>query len=219
MWSSALSVLVTGLSAPILIAAHRFILANDRGARYDFRPRRTRLFLLADAGWALLFGIGLLALLSPAIPQDGSAWWWWVVAALPCIVIIGLGVRLSLAFPLIALDQPSPFRRSFAMTKGRWWRICTINFIIPIVALTVGSVLIKFAAAPPSPTIASHVLNLISAMVDAFVYLAGACALSFTFLWIVIATRQTRGSLNRARRRNWDRSHILPEGRQLPKRF
>ena len=183
LWSAVFTVAVTVLSAPIVVAAHRAVLTDDAQARYDFRPPRTRLFAIAAGGWALLFSAGVLALLSPMMLQDGPSWWS-LFALLPLLVIVGIGVRLFLGFPLIAIDQQPPFRRSAAMTKGRWWRIFAINFVIPLMTLVVVPAAAYFAATP-STTIASQLFKLLNAAIGAFFILAATCALGLTALWIM----------------------------------
>jgi hypothetical protein len=183
LWSAVLTVAVSVLSAPIFVAAYRAVLTDDAQARYDFRPPRTRLFAIVAGGWVLLFSAGALALISPMMLPDGPSWWS-LFALLPLLVIVGIGVRLFLTFPLIAIDQQSPFRRSLAMTKGRWWRIFVTNFVIPLATLTVALIPAYFASTP-STTIASQLLKLLNAAIGAFFILAATCALGLTALWIM----------------------------------
>jgi membrane-anchored glycerophosphoryl diester phosphodiesterase (GDPDase) len=183
-WSIVPPILVAALSAPIIVAAHRSVLTDDARASYDFRSRRNQAFMIAATGYLLILDAISLPVIATAISQNLSAWWWVVGFSLGIVGIV-LSIRLLLVFPLIAIDQPSPFRRSIALTKGRWWRICAVTLIIPGLAMVaVVYVPTKFSAVLLPTLTTSHVVDLGTAIIGSIFYLTIPCALSFIYLWI-----------------------------------
>jgi hypothetical protein len=189
VWSAALYLLVAALSAPIVVAAHRSILTDDTQAYYDLGSRRSRSFVIALVGYLvilfLIWGASFLAVIWPMVRQDGAIWGWWVAGVVLFIAGIVLAIRFLLAFPLIAIDEPSPFRRSLAMTRGRWWRILDITGM-PALITGVAVYLATFLASElPSHWIASAVVDLANAITDSFIYVNAPCAASLIYLWVI----------------------------------
>ena len=187
-WSAASYLLVAALSAPIVLAAYRAILTDDTQAHYDLSSRRSRSFIVAVVGYLfvlfLVWGASILAFIAPSVEQDGFVWVWWIAGALLFMVGIVLAVRVLLAFPLIAIDEPSPLRRSLAMTRGRWWRIVNITGTPALVAGVAAYLATIVASVLPSQQIETIVVDLANAIADSFVYVNAPCALSLIYLWI-----------------------------------
>jgi hypothetical protein len=189
VWSATLYLLVAALSAPIVLAAYRSILTDDAQAHYDFSSRRSRSFMIAVVGYLLvlflIWGASILAFIVPSVDQDGLAWGWWGVGAALFMIGIVLAVRALLAFPLIAIDEPSPFWRSLAMTRGRWWRILNITGTPALAAGAAAYLVTLLASALPSQRIETIVVDLANAITDSLIYVNGPCALSLIYLWII----------------------------------
>lgn len=187
-WSAALYLLVAALSAPIIVAAYRSILSDDAQAYYDFSSRRSRSFVIAVVCYLfilfIIWGASFLAFILPVVRQDGAVWAWWVVGASLFMIGIVLAVRLLLAFPLIAIDEPSPFRRSLAMTRGRWWRILNITGGPALATGAAAYLATVLASMLPSHRIETIVVDLANAIIDSFLYVNAPCAASLIYLWI-----------------------------------
>jgi MFS family permease len=196
VWSAVLYALVAALSAPIVLAAHRSILTGDTQAPYDFSSRRSRSFMIAVVGYLfvlfLIWGASALAFIAPAVEQDGLAWGWWVIGASLFMIGIVLAVRVLIAFPLIAIDEPSPWRRSLAMTRGRWWRILNITGTPALAAGAAAYLATIVASVLPSHWVETIVVDLANAIADSFLYVNAPCVLSLIYLWI--KSQETRAA-------------------------
>jgi hypothetical protein len=117
-----LTILITCMTTPCMVAVHRFILCNQSHAAFSSFSR-LRLFA------------GLLLLIRLVQGEGGLSQFlfrghWGSIAQ----NILGLGgfifalvcVRFVLAFPAIALDIPNPVRDSWVRTRGHWWYIVGI---------------------------------------------------------------------------------------------
>jgi hypothetical protein len=179
LWDATLSLLVAAFSAPIIVAAHRSVLTVDESASYEFHSHRTRFFAIAAVACLLVFEANALSATFPVTEEYGIAWW--MISVPFFIATLVLGIRVLLALPLIAIDQAAPFRRSIAMTKGRWWRITAITMIPAFVVTAALAMLDKVTSWPPPGT---HLADLATALANAFIDVVPPCALSFTYLWI-----------------------------------
>jgi hypothetical protein len=182
LWSCVSPVIVAALSAPIIVAAHRFVLTDDETGGYDLHSSRNATFMAAAVGYLLVFDT-FFGVANWLIGQTHSALGW-IPGAVLVIALCVVGVRTLLAFPLIAIDDPSPFRRSIALTRGLWWRIVTIEAIPLLAVAIVDASMTQIGIVSSMISTAPVVGSLAAALGEAFAYLMGPCTLSFIYLWI-----------------------------------
>jgi hypothetical protein len=156
--------------APVAVAMHRFILRNEVNNSLAIPSRdRTRLF----ATWLVIIAAARVLSYVPgafgSVMGDGR-----ILAGLfayICLLAVGVvGVRLSLLFPAVAVDDPAAgfFARahtSWERTRGHFWFLFGLTLVIGfIVAIPFGMVIsaitlstvagsIAAGGAPPKPDV------------------------------------------------------------------
>jgi hypothetical protein len=109
---------------------HRFVLLGETSADLSLPPgwaafvfTGVKLGLMALAGYIVLI---LIALLPPHV----------LTGLLLLIGVIAMGflaLRVSLAFPAAAIDQPIEFRTAWDMLEGNYWQllVCVLACLLP----------------------------------------------------------------------------------------
>ena len=142
--AGAASLLARSLTASLFAAAvavgwHRHVLVGEARSPLSalrFGPREARFWLLSVAfsavGGVVAFGFGLAAVIvRTAFPSAGFLL---VIAAAVGALGVGafLAARLSLAFPLIAIDERKPLQRAWAASRMHAWFIFKLMFVTTV---------------------------------------------------------------------------------------
>jgi hypothetical protein len=140
--------LLGGAAAAIAIAARfRVISSAYLGQRADagesLRYGLSRLIPLVAAYLAISIGVGL-GLVALVVPG------------------IFLAVKWSMTFPVIVAERAGAFqamRRSWELTRGRWWRVCGALLVVVLISFVLAFViLVAFGAAIASSDSISEAL-------------------------------------------------------------
>jgi hypothetical protein len=137
----AVSVAVTILVAPVLIAISRFVVLNEVTGGYALPLSSARFQRFCAWSVALLLLTELLALITPALGIEGDAKTAAEIVLL--LVSFAVAVSLTLLFPAIAVDAPgatapgATLRNSLADLRGAFWRIFAILVLVALPILAV----------------------------------------------------------------------------------
>lgn len=129
------------LLAPFAIAVHRFVLLDERAARYRIDPVDGR-FLRFTFYLMLMAALGevpnLLALASALVRSSFGLPVIFLLCIL-CIVVTIITVRVVILFPAVAVDAADPsWQRAVEDTKGHSWHVFFVLLIsmLPIIVAT-----------------------------------------------------------------------------------
>lgn len=192
-WWSVLGLLalLIGIVGQLAVAQIALGRRQSVGQAIAHGARRAPAFLGAMALWVL----PLLLIFAPfaaqvqANPQSPPPAVL-LVALLLTLALIFFGVRLIMTTPVASAEPIGPIailKRSWALTKGRWWRLfgfLVLFFIAAVIAVTaitaVIGVLVGLADGPPEQwSIGALVLALVSQLLSA----------AMTVLLVVLVTR------------------------------
>lgn len=142
LWRITLNVANALVCTPAGLATYRFLRLTPGADRGLFaNPARLWRFLAANLGLTLLIlvPIGIFeAAVALRHHAPGALVLSLMLVGLAAIIAaIILYIRLALALPAIAVDQPTPWHASWRATNGHWWMITVTAFIaqLPIAAV------------------------------------------------------------------------------------
>ena len=164
------------------VSWHRYVLLAEKPGgvpfHFSFGPREGRYFVYAMLILLPFIAVSLHALL---LMQDPSASENQVLAFLGLIVTaVGLvvAIRLSLAFPSVAVDGGHDIKQTWALSKGSGWRLFLVLILALLPSELVGQLVLLSLAAGGS-------VGLVPRFIGALVEFVGAAvlitALSFAF--------------------------------------
>lgn len=149
--SAVAAVITTVLTGMLIVVVGEAVLGRRITVAETWSRVRGRIWALLGAvllvGAVLLAGLAVLALVCVAAYAAGGttglvvAVILSVLAAIPLVIF--LQVRTSLATPAVTLERMSPvtaLKRSWALTRGQFWRIFGITLLASIVASVVGAI-------------------------------------------------------------------------------
>jgi hypothetical protein len=156
---------------------------------------------IAAAGLLLILVMGLAAVAMGATPEMAAA----LGATAAIIVLLFLGARLLMAWPLIADRRSGPvstLKEAFALSKGRVWKFLALTFAFGLVYVTftgaaqlgLGSLLLIFGKLLGAEGAAAFLTAVAVALLGAAIQAVWAVLLANIYRQLTAPVGQTRPS-------------------------
>ncbi len=171
------------LGSIIAVSIHRLIILDDRRPGTFFYLRLSKQEVLYVIGWIIYF-VALMLTLIPFFGYLLYGGWQQLEAAgfdervstafvrsafqdpltfvalgLTVSLAVGVLVRLSLTFPIIVAENRASFARSWALTRGNFWRLVIFWILFAILAAILLTFLLAVTAAAVAAIVGSVVLG------------------------------------------------------------
>lgn len=177
LWMLSGLLIVWVILSSFAVSWHRYVLLGEKpgGApfHFSFGPREGRYFVYAMLVLLPLIAVSLLALL---LMQDPTASTNRPLALLGLIVMsVGLvvAIRLSLAFPSVAVDGGHDAKQAWALSKGSGWRLFMLLILTLMPSELAGQLVVLVMAGAGSIGLAPRFLGALVEFVGGTVLITG----------------------------------------------
>jgi hypothetical protein len=136
------------MGAAIAVGWHRRILIDEvrtggSALRFGLRELKFTFYMITIMVISYL-PIGIFTFVFALLLTSG-AWMAFVLLPIGFAITMYLGMRLTLGFPLIALERPDAMRTAWDMSKGYVWRFLGLAFMTVIPLTLAGQLISKLA--------------------------------------------------------------------------
>jgi hypothetical protein len=220
------------LSAIIAVSIHRLILLDDRKPGTFFYLRLSKQELLYILAWVIYFIAIMLAfsplfahlfyavggqinsanlddpqtaqrVLGPLFREPGTA----IALGLAMLFALVVTVRFGLVFPAIVAEDRLSFARSWALTRGNFWRLIgfwilvsilgtiLLLFLVSIVALAIGGIVVALMSGSETVGALGVLVLVVPAALGFLVYFVVAVAIfvaALSFSYQALAGERTQ---------------------------
>lgn len=152
---------VTAMGAAVVaVVLHRLILLGEwRSGEFLYLHFGRAEALFASLSLAAGFGFLLILLATILVLPASAAWWGFVLLSLLFVAAIYLAVRYSMIFPLIVMKGRWDFAQASQLTRGHFWRLFAIGFLVllpPAILFSMLGRLVAFGSLAIDPIELEH---------------------------------------------------------------